>query len=366
MAAAITAGSVGASEPVALIPAARCGECHGQMELEWRGSAHARADRSPLYQAMRAAAGADCDRCHAPLRALAGADPIAAEGVSCDVCHTIDRVSVGSPGGAGFVLRIEDSVRYGPLCDALPHYFHTMGCSPLHKKAELCAACHDLRVPLPSGERLAIYPEYGEWLAESGSDGPSCQSCHMPSARGEVAVGSPERPAVASHTFFGRGDLRRRALSGRARIGQRDGAWQIALALTNSSAGHAVPTGLPERQLVVSIEALDAGGRVLARTERSYGRVLVDAAGRPAPFYAAVRQLADFRIRPGETLEDSFTLRSPEAARLRVLVVWRPIAPALAAQLGVVPPPDEPMLSASAPLPALSRRAADSLVELAP
>ena len=84
-----------AKEPLVLVPAARCGECHGNMEREWRSSAHAQSDASPIYRAMRAASGGKhCDRCHAPLRALAVGDPVAAEGVTCDVCHTIASVQV--------------------------------------------------------------------------------------------------------------------------------------------------------------------------------------------------------------------------------------------------------------------------------
>jgi hypothetical protein len=359
----------GGSEAVALIPAARCGECHGKMETEWRASAHARAERSPLYRAMRSAAPeAGCDRCHAPLRAVSPSDPAASEGVSCDVCHTIASVQPGRGGGAGFVLRVEDNVRYGPLCDARPHYFHAMGCSPLHEEGLFCAACHDWSTELSSGGRLVIFPEYAEWRADSpAGESISCQRCHMPGERSEVAVGSPERPMVPSHTFAGRGDLKRRALSGHARVTQSEGKLQVSVSLTNSGAGHSVPTGLPEHQIAIAVEILDKAGRAVAREEHTYGRLLVDAAGRAVPFYAAVRQIADTRLRAGESRSHSFVLEPVPAGRLRVSVVWRPIAAALAAQLGVGPLADEPMLAASLPLPVPRKRTADEgVLELRP
>lgn len=354
-------------EAAALIPAARCGECHGRTELQWRGSAHARADASPLYRAMRIGARTtSCDRCHAPLRQIAAADPVAAEGVNCDVCHTIASVQVGRVGGAGFTLRVDDAVRYGPLCDAKPHYFHSMGCSPLHQAGEFCAACHDWSVKLPSGAALAIYPEYREWLEDSaGGSGLPCQRCHMPGERAEVAVGWPERFGVPMHTFLGRGDLRRRALTGRARITSSAGRLTVNVSLTNSGAGHAIPTGLPERQLRVEVELVDSFGRVTARKEQRYGRMLVDDAGKEVPFYEATRELADTRIRAGETRQDSFVLPAAGGERLRMSVTWRPISPTLAARLGVTAPPDEPVLSAGLQLPARGRGEA-TVVELSP
>lgn len=358
------------AEAVALIPAARCGECHGKMEGEWRRSAHARADTSPLYRAMRADAGtASCDRCHAPLRALAPGDKVVAEGVTCEVCHTIASVQVGRPGGAGFLLHLEDRVRYGPLCDAQPHYFHSMGCSPLHAEAEFCAGCHDLSRELPGGGSLAVFPEYSEWRDEPPTVvGLSCQHCHMPAERAEVAVGSPARPSVRRHSFQLRGELRGRALSGRARISLIGGRLRVALSLKNSGAGHAVPTGLPAHRLRVGVEVLDGTGRVLAQVEHGYGRILVDAADNEVPFYAAVRQRADTRIRPGETRDDTFELdHAGTGGRLRVFVAWQAIAPALAAKLRVVPPPDEPMIAAVLPLPLLTRQPGEAtVVELGP
>jgi hypothetical protein len=356
-------------EPLALIRAARCGECHGKMEQEWRHSAHARADVSPLYRAMRAGARAmDCERCHAPLRRLSPADPAAAEGVTCDVCHTFAGVQLGRPGGGGFVLHPEESVRYGPLCDAKQHYFHTMGCSPLHRDGTFCAACHDLRLPAADGGTIGIYQEYAEWRDEAAaSDGRSCQQCHMPGERAEVAVGSPMRESVRGHDFQLRGALLRLALSGRAVISARAGGWHVAVSLSNTGAGHSVPSGLPGRQVVIAVEAVDVAGQLVQRQELAYGRVLVDAAGREVPYYAAVRQQADTRIRPGETRAADFDLIAPAAVALRVRVFWRPLAPAIAARIGVGALADAPMLAASQALPLRPRPAgATTAISLVP
>ncbi len=355
-------------EAVALIPAARCGECHGKQEREWRRSTHARAESSPLYRAMRAAAPitARCDRCHAPLRAVAASETTADEAVSCDVCHTLASVQVGQLGGAGFVLQLEDNVRYGPLCDAAPHYFHTMGCSPLHSEGELCAACHDWRSELAAGGTINFSPTYSEWHEDrTAVSGQTCQLCHMKGERAEVAVGSPERPSVRSHEFPLRGALLGRALSGQATVTITASKLHVVVALTNRGVGHAVPSGLPERQLRVTVESLNDKGHVVAHAESFHGRLLVDANNHEVPFYQAVRQLADTRIAPGETRSDTFELDSADTSQLQITVVWRPISATLAAQLGVKPPPDEPMISGRLTLPRRSAREA-VIVELRP
>src|SRR5687768_5885391 len=48
--------------------AGRCGECHEKMYDEWTDSAHAHADESAVFAAMRKqATEPSCERCHAPL-----------------------------------------------------------------------------------------------------------------------------------------------------------------------------------------------------------------------------------------------------------------------------------------------------------
>ena len=60
---------------LAVRPAIRCAECHSAMHDEWTQSAHAAADTSRLYRAMRSGAPPELrfGRCHAPL--AGSADP---------------------------------------------------------------------------------------------------------------------------------------------------------------------------------------------------------------------------------------------------------------------------------------------------
>lgn len=328
-------------DPVAVktgqaIPAQRCAECHGVIEKQWRGSAHARAAVEPLFLALRkkAPASTQCDRCHRPLAAHFSADEAPLdEGVTCDVCHSM-RSALPSRTLSPLPLHLEDNVKYGPLCDAKDHYFHRMGCSPLHAEAKFCGACH-----LWWQHDLPIFNEYEEWQAGPlAAEGMVCQGCHMPAKRGEIAVGAGARDQVHSHGFLGRdADLRQRALAGQVTVAAgADGALAVTVQLMNRGAGHSVPTGLPERRVILRVRSLDAAGAELESKEVRYGRVLVDKNGALAPFFAAVKVASDTRIAPREQREESLILRAPQQkGRVSVEVRWLAFDPELAEELSL-------------------------------
>lgn len=337
------------------------------IESEWRRSGHARAATSAVYLRMREDAKSPlCDRCHAPLRALAPADPVAAEGVTCDVCHTLSASSLRPAVQGPLALHPEDSRRYGPLCDTKPHYFHSMGCSPLHRESALCATCHDWTLGLAGGTQRAVLPQYQEWLhSQSVTSAVECQSCHMPAARAEVAVGSGERASVREHGFD-RTRLLGKALRATAQL-QLDGArGRLAITLENRGAAHAVPSGLPEHRIVVGVELRDDQGRVTTQSERSLGRFWVDAQGREAPFYRAVAESSDTRIAAGQSREVVFDLSLAGPARLRLYVHWLALSPTLAQQLELPAPAPRPMLSAEMVVPASGPRTRTLRQELVP
>ncbi|MEO7733378.1 MAG: multiheme c-type cytochrome, partial [Kofleriaceae bacterium] len=313
--------------------ASRCGECHGKMYDEWEGSAHARAKTSLTYQAAFAdAKDATCDRCHAPLGALTGQDIISTEGVTCDVCHTL-REPRPSAGGGSFRLAIDDMVKYGPRCGLKNHYFHRMGCSPEHAEAVICGSCHWWE-----RKGVPVLTEYADWRAGPAARTP-CQGCHMPTERASLAVGSPVRAGVPHHGLLGAaGELRQRALA-LAVAAHDDGAdgTAVAVTLSNVSAGHHVPAGLPERRVVVRVTV---GGEVQTR---ALGRVLVNAAGIEVPFWRATKVSRDSRIAPGASWHETFKFRARGPAVVEV--IYRAMSDVLARELGLVDVPDEPMVT---------------------
>jgi hypothetical protein len=295
----------------------RCGECHEKMFDEWEVSAHAQSVSSSLYKASVAASkDPTCERCHAPLASEVPRDAVVTEGVTCDVCHTL-RDPKPSVDGGSWHLAIDDMVKFGPRCDLKDHYFHRMGCSPEHKTAEICGTCHWWE---PKG--VPVFTEYADWKAGPKHDTP-CQDCHMPKERAALATGSPVRNGVPHHGLLGKAkDLRKTSLKVDAKK-NADGT--ITITLHNKHAAHYVPSGLPERRIVVRVES---GTNV---EERELGRVLVDKDNKEVPFWEATRVGSDSRIPPGGQQTMSFP--ATENATIRVL--YRGVSKTVAAKLGV-------------------------------
>jgi hypothetical protein len=358
MASATTAPAAGANDAVAgtVHPASRCGECHGALFEEWRTSAHAVAGSSPVYQAMLARAGADaasCRGCHTPLeRFLPPADPAVVEGVSCEGCHAIRAVEIGkSSNGASAAkttFAVADQTKQGPRCDAKSHYFHKMGCAPIFRKSEVCAGCHTWSRHLAGGAELAIFTDYDDWQKDHfAAEGIGCQDCHMPGLAREVAVGARKLADVSFHGDLGEGDeLRKKTFAMQVQVSAKAPGLSVEIALTNVGAGHAEPTGMPGRQIVLRAVSLDAAGVEKDKKERAYGRVLVGESGKEVAFVDAVKQASDERLLPNQPREEKFELAGGDAGKVVVTVIYRALSPAIAAALGVPPANDVTLATA--------------------
>lgn len=318
-----------------VVGASRCGECHNKMYDEWEVSAHARATSSVLFKASMAdAKTTDCQRCHAPLIAKIGTEPAATEGITCDVCHTL-RDAKPTPGGGSFRLAVDDMVKFGPRCDLKDHYFHRMGCSPEHEQAVICGACHWWE-----NHGVPIFTEFPDWKMGPAAETP-CQGCHMPKERAPIAVGSPARDGVPHHGLLGLAtDLRKRALGLSASVADDAGALVATVELRNVNAGHSIPSGLPERRIVVTAKV---GDEV---QHHALGRTLVDASGAEVPFWRATKVGSDTRIAAGATARETFTFHPTGAGTVEIDVAYRPMSEVVAKQLGqtIV---DEPLLHAT-------------------
>ena len=295
------------------------------IEAQWRTSAHAIADRTPLFRAMKQAAGseADCLRCHAPLTGQV--DPAlqaSKEAITCDACHLLRHV-VPSRQGATLVHELGDNVKFGPFCDLPDNYFHKVGCSPLHAESAFCGGCHLYYVPTRQGP-LPVFTEYEEWLAlGEKTETQTCQSCHMPGGTAEIAVGATSRIGVGHHGFFGdQRTLRRTALAVSASLRQSPQLLRVQLSVSNNLAQHSVPTGLPGRRVRLAVSVEDPAGAVVERKELFFARILVDDTGVEVPFYAATRVGSDNRLLADETRQVSFELKAPAAGVVRIEVDW--------------------------------------------
>jgi hypothetical protein len=170
-------------------------------------------------------------------------------------------------------------------------------------KAEFCATCHMLYTPVvdAQGEVVGEFPEqmvYPEWKASSVSAKETCQTCHMPVAKGNVrlsSTGGPLRGPFNRHEFvggnaymlgllgtFGQGlgltasgmqmeASRQRtvdylqAATGSIAVQQAalQGTSLIADIASSNSAGHKFPTSYPSRRAWIHLVVTDAEGKVV-------------------------------------------------------------------------------------------------------
>ncbi|MCX5746101.1 MAG: multiheme c-type cytochrome [Proteobacteria bacterium] len=313
--------------------AGRCGECHEKMFDEWEDTAHAAAARSPLYvAAITKVADKQCgERCHTPLVARLGKGILASEGVTCDVCHTM-RDLQPSARGANFSLALGDMVKFGPRCDLKDHYFHRMGCSPEHREAAVCGGCHWWQ-----RGSVPVFTEYADWRDVYARADRPCQTCHMPKERAAIAVGSPVRAGVPHHGWLGvTRDLRVRAVALAVAVAVKDAGLAVDVTVTNVGAGHYIPSGLPERRLLVRAQLVDGKGAALGEQAWWLGRELVDDAGKPAAFWDATKVGADSRIAPGKAWHETWSgAAAAGAVAVEVEVRYRAASPELATLLGV-------------------------------
>lgn len=351
-----------------------CGMCHPLQLEQWTGTMHARSTEDPFYLRIVRLASEDmpgiegfCENCHSPIAVLTGADPLqpgeltgaARYGLSCDFCHTVSGYE--HLGNAGYVSTPGD-VKRGPF-GGQPPIFHSVELSPLHDSAEFCGICHDVAHP---ANGLVLEGTYSEFInGPYPAEGYKCQTCHMTPGLTEFeafpaasANGAEERPHIWTHWFVGAnawitellgdeqpGQIARERLSRAAtvEIGPVDaGAGQryFEVEVTNSGAGHMLPTGVTEeRQIWLEVEVFSAADELLAHfgAVDDHGRiaddtlilgtVFADADGQPThKLWRAESIISDRRIPPRGTDRQAYHVSvgdGPEPALIHARLWYR-------------------------------------------
>ncbi|MFT3843157.1 MAG: multiheme c-type cytochrome [Myxococcaceae bacterium] len=303
-----------------LYPARRCGECHGRQRDEWGKSAHARAS-SQIFEGTLAKVAEPqqkaCLGCHRPLES-AGAR-VAPDGVACDACHTA--TGAGEQSG-GVKLEPALATRFGPYKDSKDHHFHRVGYSAFVTGDALCLSCHQDS----SGGAWAVY-DTGAEVKASGTE-KRCADCHMPGFSAIAAKGEKVRP-VAHHDFGG-AQGKAPALAAALQVETKHSPMGLTVTLSNHGVPHALPTGRPERRLRLEVHWKGAGDEALGDLDRGFGRMLVDADGKPAPSFLAAKVQSDFRLFDGKPVMQRFQA-PPKAAAAVVQVFYEPFDPELSA-----------------------------------
>jgi hypothetical protein len=311
-----------------------CGECHRDIYRMWRASAHAKAMEDPVFldayrQTMGregAAVGRSCLECHAPTVSLTKdyelKQKVSWEGIGCDVCHSIAAVDA-SEAGAKYKLDV-GTVKRGPIKDAVSGA-HEVMYSELHSQALVCAPCHEFAGP----DGTPLMTTYSEWRKSgAGKAGRSCQDCHMGRTKANIVdpiVARVPEAEVNLHEVPGGHSLDQlnRALDVRLQPRREADSLFLDVRLRNKGAGHAVPTGMPGRHVILSVEVRGSGDPQEDR--RTYGKSFATAGGgsitRDSAYFArGVKLLSDTRLQADEERTEHFRFKVPTNATAFVTV----------------------------------------------
>ncbi|MCA9731493.1 cytochrome C554 and C-prime [candidate division KSB1 bacterium] len=318
------------------LKAFECQTCHKEIYDEWQASTHASALQDIQFQAELAKPDSPkwlCLNCHIPvqnqresivthiknenvLEPVAEVNPefdpqFQQEGVSCAACHVRrDEIT-----GESYVI--------GALgTSSAPHPVKT----DKTFLRQTCLRCHD-----PQGEgitkNLLCWFESVDELAEGRKDlqertgrTSDCVDCHMPIKRRRLTITYPDLPPRDSHmhhwvgggvpkSFAGYDSLLQRGfesgLETMVHFSQKIVAndnFEVRVELTNARSGHYLPTGDPERFLLVWARLYDGTGHVLQEEKYHIGQEWL---------WNPARKVGDNRLKQGETREWNVKLNSP-------------------------------------------------------
>jgi hypothetical protein len=272
----------------------------------------------PGFQLDAPGTAGNCAACHAPAAAVRspyGTRPDqlsspASDGITCDFCHKVADVRINradrrpytnTPGVLSFIFlrpASSEQVFLGPLDDVAPG---DDAYSELHKQSTFCAPCH-----FGQFWGVQVYDSFGEWLDSPYSHGPraqTCQDCHMPrrGATHFVRINKGGRlrnpDTIYSHRMRGPDDAAFMQEAARLDVvGRRDGSLiTVSAKVTNSGAGHSLPTDHPARNILLVIRATDSRGEILELVEgpvipawAGEGGDAADYAGRPGRGFARI------------------------------------------------------------------------------
>lgn len=331
LAALAAAGRMAAAGPAAGSPSRSdiCGECHREIHAMWKRSAHAAALEDPAfleaYRETAAREGASVSRaclgCHAPGAAISKDFDLELkstwDGVGCDVCHSIRSVTA-TPAGARMTIEI-GKVKRGPIRDAAS-MAHEVAYSELHGQSIVCAPCHEF----VNAQGTAIMTTFSEWRDSSAArNGTQCQDCHMGRTKAYVVDPIVKRlpdAHVNLHEVPGGHSIAQLHKALEINLDpRRDGdSLVLDVRIRNKGAGHAVPTGMPGRRVILEVKVRSSAGRSFEES-RVYGKTFADASGaairRDAALFArGVRLVSDARLQADERKTETFRFPVPAIA----------------------------------------------------
>ncbi len=306
------------------LSAASCGACHQKHYEEWKLSTHSHAWTDLQFQAelKKESSPFMCINCHVPLqnqqeyiiKGLINGDiyqpvkeknpnfnyDLQQEGINCASCHVRNNTIIGPTGTTKAPHAVEKNTA--------------------HLSENLCISCHNaVAVITPT---LACSFETGdEWKAGPYAEEKNCKSCHMEGVTREIVKGYGERKSHY-HFFAGSGipkfdSVTTKMLNGLAfypsEVSVSD-SLRFSIQLKNEFAGHKVPTGDPERFILIKIQLYNAEGSLVKEQ--------IDRIGEHWEWHPAVKKISDNNLLPKESRIYSFAYanKEPGSYTLKVAV----------------------------------------------
>ena len=321
----------GIGEPIAK----NCGKCHNEIYEEWNTSTHSRAYTDLQFQSELNKETSPkwlCLNCHIPFEnqrenlvtKLKGGDyrnPVLQEnslykagmeeeGVSCATCHV--RVT---DTGEGYILGANGTTNP-------PHPVRI----EKNELRSICLNCHqaDYRLSdqlvcaFETGNEMKVWQKLNPENKEK-----DCVSCHLPEAKRSFVVKSLNKSPKVSHIhgFMGGGVPKEFSLyehqvpKGYKRgfdvsnFNFKNGIFHFSL--MNIHAGHSIPSGDPERFLLLEYKWLDS--------ERNIQSKHSEEIGQKWSWNPKAKKESDNRLLPGEVRE--ITIKSPETTGIKYLTI---------------------------------------------
>lgn len=338
----LTSPQVQSAHTDAYTSSRQCAKCHEEIYQSWQVSMHSKSVVNPVFRAAYSQAYERTDgkaknlclRCHAPTTIMSGDYqlqlPVSQEGVTCDFCHTISAVDL-SHKDQPFTIEL-GLTKFGPSKDseATTHTsHHPVRFSQLHSTSRLCAGCHEYQ----KANGLHIRQTYSEWVTSPyAAQGKECQSCHMPSKRGQGGESTPTLfigPEPQKQGFFKTHDLSRSLAQLQevirlkiTDIERLQNKMIVHAELTNFGAGHMVPTGSPSKKLVLKVSVKADGHRPL-EAQLVYQKILADDKGRHLNtdcdiMLEGARLVMDNLLAPGESRQEELAFPVPRGIEAQV------------------------------------------------
>lgn len=310
--------------------ASTCGACHQAIYAEWKTTIHSKAWVEDYFQTDWAYDNKkqNCLNCHTPMqnqqpdlvvgfknndywKPLLEPNPdfdpsYQDEGVSCAACHVKDGSIMGPHG-------IENA----------PH--PTTYSPEMRNGMGVCRRCH---ITFATEELSLGDPNICTTMneIEASNIKPNCIECHMPKVTRPLVEGYPAREG-RQHLWRGGHD---KAMVSKDidiqmnEISSKGNRHTYEIELTNIGTHHKLPTGTPDRHIVVTMNLLDQDKQVIeSKTHKVIRRIL----WRPI-----VLELSDNRLEYNtpQTVEFSFKLKDDSTAyylsvkaEYRFLEQWR-------------------------------------------